>query len=158
MSLSEYFEDVEGLGILATADSEGNVDLAIYARPHMVDDETLAFVMAQKTSYTNVQSNPKAAYMFVEKTAGYKGKRLYLSKKSEEADPEIGVELARRDVKLMQGAPGQRESAIAGNYSVGMWWASLSTQAKVWTVVGVVVTLGITAAALDDEDDASPID
>ncbi len=34
MSLTDYFETVEGTGILATADSEGNVDLAIYARPH----------------------------------------------------------------------------------------------------------------------------
>ena len=96
MSLSEYFEDVEGTGILATADSEGNVDLAIYARPHMVDDQTLAFVMAQKTSYANVQSNPKAAYMFIEKTEGYKGKRLYLSKKAEETDPEKVESLRRR--------------------------------------------------------------
>ena len=28
MSLAEYFENVEGIGVLGTADSEGNVDLA----------------------------------------------------------------------------------------------------------------------------------
>ncbi len=38
MSLGEYFENVEGVGILSTADAEGNVDSAIYARPHVVDE------------------------------------------------------------------------------------------------------------------------
>ena len=40
MNLADYFETAEGTGILATADSHGNVDMAIYAHPHMMDDET----------------------------------------------------------------------------------------------------------------------
>ena len=78
MNLTDYFETAEGTGILATADSEGNADLAIYARPHMTDDETIVLVMSDKLSHTNLQTNPKAAYMFIEKTKGYHGKRLYL--------------------------------------------------------------------------------
>jgi hypothetical protein len=96
MSLSEYFEKAEGVGILATADSEGNVDLAIYARPHMVDDENIVLIMAQKMSYANLQSNPKAAYMFLEKGEGYKGKRLHVRKTGEETDPEKVESLRRR--------------------------------------------------------------
>jgi hypothetical protein len=34
MNLADYFEDHQGLGILATADSDGTVDLAIYAWPY----------------------------------------------------------------------------------------------------------------------------
>ncbi|MHC4558179.1 MAG: pyridoxamine 5'-phosphate oxidase family protein, partial [Planctomycetota bacterium] len=60
MDLREYFETAEGTGILSTADSDGNVDLAIYARPHMVDDETIVLVMSDKLSHTNLQTNPKA--------------------------------------------------------------------------------------------------
>jgi hypothetical protein len=89
MSLTDYFETAEGTGILATADSEGNVDLAIYARPHMTDDETIVLVMSDKRSHTNLQTNPKAAYMFIEKTKGYQGKRLYLQKIREENDAEL---------------------------------------------------------------------
>ncbi|MBC8217831.1 MAG: pyridoxamine 5'-phosphate oxidase family protein [Planctomycetes bacterium] len=96
MSLSEYFENAEGVGILATADSEGNVDLAIYARPHMVDDENLVLIMAQKTSCANLKSNPKAAYMFMEKGEGHKGKRLHIRKTDEETDPEKVESLRRR--------------------------------------------------------------
>ena len=80
MNLTDYFENTEGMGILATSDSDGNVDLAIYAHPHMVDDETVVFIMADKLNHANLQTNPKAAYMFKENTKGYRGKRFYLQK------------------------------------------------------------------------------
>jgi NAD(P)-dependent dehydrogenase (short-subunit alcohol dehydrogenase family) len=35
-----------------------------------------------------VRSNPKAAYMFIEQSEGYVGKRLYLTMTGEEKDPE----------------------------------------------------------------------
>ena len=38
MNLKTYFEDTEGTGVLATADSNGKVDTAIYARPHFMED------------------------------------------------------------------------------------------------------------------------
>jgi hypothetical protein len=88
MNMQEYFEKTQGLGILATANSEGEVDLAIYARPHVLDETTIAFIMREHLSFKNLQSNPKAAYMFVEKGKGYSGKRLYLTKIREESDPD----------------------------------------------------------------------
>jgi hypothetical protein len=88
MSLAEYFENIKGLGVLATSDSEGNVDIAVYSRPYIIDEKTIAFSMLEKLSYSNIQSNPKAAYMFVEEGPGYKGKRLHLTKTGEEKDPE----------------------------------------------------------------------
>ena len=96
MSLRDYFESVEGMGVLGTADAEGNVDLAVYARPHVVDDETVAFVMGDRTSHANVAANPRAAYLFVEKGPGYQGKRLHLTRTREETDPER-VEAVRRE-------------------------------------------------------------
>ena len=35
MDLYAYFEKTEGTGILATCDSDGIVDLAIYAKPEV---------------------------------------------------------------------------------------------------------------------------
>ena len=96
MGLTDYFETGEGTGILSTADCDGNVDSAIYAIPHMVDDETLVLVMADKLSHANLQTNPKAAYMFIEKAKGYQGKRLYLQKVREENDPDIVQSIRRR--------------------------------------------------------------
>jgi len=96
MDLTDYFEATKGTGILATADSDGNVDLAIYARPHMEDDETLVLVMSDKLSHANLQTNPKASYMFIEKAKGYQGKRLYLQKIREDDDPELVQSIRRR--------------------------------------------------------------
>ena len=96
VDLREYFESIEGLGILATADAKGHVDLAVYARPHVGDDETVAFVMSDRTSHANVTANPHAAYLFLEKGQGYKGMRLHLTKTREETDPER-VEAVRRE-------------------------------------------------------------
>ncbi len=102
MNLQEYFEKTEGTGVLATADSNGNVDAAIYARPHVIDEETVAFIMNERLSYKNVCSNPKAAYLFLEETAGYKGKRLYLTKVKEETDREVIDSMRRRKTEKYQ--------------------------------------------------------
>ena len=96
MSLAEYFENTEGMGILATADSGGNVDLAVYGRPHVIDETTIAFIMRDRLSHRNLESNPKGAYLFMEKGEGYRGKRLYLTKTREETDPEVIESFGRR--------------------------------------------------------------
>ncbi|KPK42890.1 MAG: pyridoxamine 5'-phosphate oxidase [Phycisphaerae bacterium SG8_4] len=88
MSLSDYFENIRGIGILSTSDSDGNVNTAIYSRPYVIDEDTVAFSMLERHSYANIQSNPKAAYMFIERGEGYNGKRLYLTMTGEEKDPE----------------------------------------------------------------------
>ena len=96
MDLKEYFEDTQGSGILATADGDGKVDAAIYARPHFMDDGTVALIMRDRLSHHNLQSNSHACYMFIEKGPGYKGKRLFLSKVREEQDSELLQSLRRR--------------------------------------------------------------
>ena len=95
MDLQEYFEKHIGSGILATADADGNVDLAVYARPHVKTDSTLAFIMRDRLSHHNLQSNPHAAYIFLEKGQGYSGKRLYLTRLSEDTNPERIAALRR---------------------------------------------------------------
>lgn len=76
MTLKEYFETNKGLGILSTADSEGKVDAAVYSRPHFIENGTMALVMRDRLSHTNLQSNPHAMYLFKEDGPGYKGKRF----------------------------------------------------------------------------------
>ncbi len=95
MNLNQYFENKEGIGILSTANTEGSVDSAVYASPHVINDETVAFIMRPRKSYANISQNPKAAYMFVEKGRGYQGRRLSLEKTREETSPEK-VNLLRR--------------------------------------------------------------
>jgi hypothetical protein len=112
MNLTDYFETVEGTGILATSDSDGNVDMAIYARPHMMDDETIVLVMSDKLSHTNLQTNSKASYMFIEKTKGYRCKRLYLQKIREENDAEFVQSIRRRKRYDEEGESVYGSSAV----------------------------------------------
>ena len=88
MSLGEYFENATGRGVLATADSEGTVDVAVYSRPHFIDEQTIAYIMTERLTHENLRSNPHAAYIFMEKGDKLAGKRLYLTKIKEETDPE----------------------------------------------------------------------
>jgi len=96
MELSSYFENTQGHGVLATADSSGNVNAALYARPHFMDEKTVIFIMAERLTHENLQSNPHAAYLFIEAKEGYSGKRLYLTKTKEEVNPELAQEICRR--------------------------------------------------------------
>lgn len=96
MNFSEYFENTKGLGVLATSDSEGKVNAAIYSRPHIMEDGSIAFIMRDRLSHLNLQSNPRAAFLFMEDGAGYKGKRLYLIKIREEENTELIEKLSRR--------------------------------------------------------------
>ena len=96
MSLKDYFENTKGLGVLSTADGEGRVNSAIYARPHVMDDGTFAFIMPDRLTHHNLQSNPHAAYLFRENEPGYKGKRIHLTKVREEADSELVHSLRRK--------------------------------------------------------------
>ena len=95
MTLSEYFDTKKGLGVLSTADSDGRVDAAIYARPHFMDDGTLAFIMRDRLSHLNLQSNPHATYLFKEDCKGYQGKRLFLTRVREEQNTEMLDSLRR---------------------------------------------------------------
>ena len=102
MNLSEYFKNTKGVGVLATADSDGKVDAAIYARPHIMEDGSIAFIMRDRLSHANLQSNPNAAFLFMEDGSGFKGKRLYLIKTREEENGELIKELSRRAYKADQ--------------------------------------------------------
>lgn len=96
MKLSEYFETAKGLGVLSTADASGKVNSAVYARPHFIDEQEIAFIMADRLNHANLQYNPHAAYLFKEDGPGYSGKRLYLTKIREEKDSALIEQIRRR--------------------------------------------------------------
>lgn len=83
---------------LATADSDGKVDAAVYATPKVFDEHTIAFIMRDRLTHANVASNPQATYLFLENEGGgYRGLRLYLTKLYEEEDTERLYALRRAD-------------------------------------------------------------
>lgn len=96
MDLKNYFENTEGVGVLATADADGKVDAAIYSRPHVMDSDTVAFIMRDRLTHHNLQSNPYAAYLFMEAGEKFVGKRLFLTKIREEQNTDLAYKLRRR--------------------------------------------------------------
>lgn len=96
MDLRAYFDTHEGLGILSTADGEGIVNSAVYARPHILEDGNIAFIMRDRLSHNNLSSNPHAAYLFREGQSGHNGIRFHLTKMREEHDTPLVQELCRR--------------------------------------------------------------
>ena len=125
MKLSAYFEQHKGLGVLATADSNGQVDTAIYSRPHFMEDGTLAFIMRDRLSHANLQTNPFASYLFRQEGEGYNGRRLYLRKVREEKETPLLYKLRRRkypedddpqtDPKYLVFFELQRERPLVGD-------------------------------------------
>jgi len=120
MSLFDYFEKADGIGVLATADSDGMVDLAVYARPEVIDDTTIAFIMKERLSHQNLKSNPHAAYMFIEQGEGYAGKRLYLTKIREETNTSLIEEIIRKKPQIAD--PGDDSNKYLVIFQVENIW------------------------------------
>ncbi len=95
MNLKKYFESAKGTGVIATSDSEGKVNVAIYSRPHVFDDGTVAFLMRKKLTHHNLQSNPNAAFLFHESGPGYSGVRLHLKMIKEETESPLIAKMTR---------------------------------------------------------------
>lgn len=102
MELKEYFDSVRGVGVLATSDTEGRVDVAVYAKPHVMDGDNVAFIMADRLTHHNLQSNDHAAYLFKEEGSGYKGTRLFLTKVREEQDSDLLYTLRSKRYKSVK--------------------------------------------------------
>ncbi len=70
-----------GTGVMATADSDGAVNTAIYAPPHMTDEHTATWGMTDGRTYRNVIRNPNASFLYITPGGGFQGVRLTLKLK-----------------------------------------------------------------------------
>ncbi len=103
VKIDDYFRTAKGQGVLATADEQGKVNVAIYAVPHVIDDKTIAFIMTEKLTHKNLKANPHAAYLFIEEEERYNGKRLYLTKVKEEKDSPLLDSIRRKEFPHLKG-------------------------------------------------------
>jgi len=96
MNLEKYFSEHTGTGVMATADNTGQVNTAIYAKPHIFDDSTVAFIMRDRLTRKNLLENGHASYLFYENGPSYKGLRLQVKLVDESNDQELINRLSRR--------------------------------------------------------------
>lgn len=111
MDIKNYFSDKLGVGVLSTANDKGEVNGAIYAKPHVLGDETVAFIMRDRLTRANLQRNSQAHYMFIEHEHGYHGVRLSLEMKEEVKDQETIASLSRR--KTMDNEEGEERFLVS---------------------------------------------
>ena len=88
MKLSELFTH-PGLGVMSTSSSDGRVNNAVYARPHVIDETTLVWGMADKRTYQNLTRNRHAAFLFKTSSPGFSGVRLGLDLIKTEEEGEL---------------------------------------------------------------------
>jgi hypothetical protein len=112
MELKSYFKGHKGLGVLSTADAKGRVNAAIYAEPHVIDKDRVAFIMADKLTRANLEKNPYAIYLFKEDGPKYKGRRLYLKKQGEYKDEDF----VRQVCNIAYPSEYCSASALKGSY------------------------------------------
>jgi hypothetical protein len=96
MNLSDYFENNDGAGILGTCDPDHNVDQAVYSKPFIVDEKTIAFVMKDRLSHKNLKSHLKASYLYLQKGPGYKGIRLSLTMQRQDKNRSLIESLRKK--------------------------------------------------------------
>lgn len=96
MNLVDYFAQHNGTAVLSTAGADGKVDAAIFSKPHITGTDSIALLMSDRLSHSNLQANPNACYLFLEDGPGWQGKRLYLKKLRQERNSELARSLIRR--------------------------------------------------------------
>ena len=103
MNLSELFQQ-QGLGIMATASKDGRVNTAVYARPHVIDEETMVWGMTEGRTYRNITENPLASFLFKASGPGFSGVRLALELlKTEESGPILAKIKENADTTVSPG-------------------------------------------------------
>jgi hypothetical protein len=88
MKLAELFPE-GGRGIIGTADAKGVVSQAVFAVPHVINEETLAWGFTDGRSLRNLRENPHASYLYLAPTRGYSGWRISMTAKKEETEGEV---------------------------------------------------------------------
>lgn len=111
MDWKNYFENTRGIGYLSTANGNGEIDTAVYSRPHVLENGMFVFGMADRLTHANLLENPHAVYAFNEK--GYTGHRIYLNKvDEEESGPMLETIRERTKIVSVQGAADKVKFAV----------------------------------------------
>jgi len=94
-----------GRGVIATSSKAGVVNMAVYAVPHVVDDETVAWGMTDGRTWNNVRENPNASYTYFAPGEGFRGARLTLSLSRTEDSGEMLAKIRERTGARSPGSP-----------------------------------------------------
>ncbi|GAW67940.1 pyridoxamine 5'-phosphate oxidase [Geoanaerobacter pelophilus] len=86
--------------MIATADAAGVVNQAVFAIPHVVDEQTLAWGFSDGRSIANLRVNPHASYLYLAPSRGYSGWRLSLTMKEELGEGDMLEKIKSRTAQV----------------------------------------------------------
>ncbi len=94
--LMEMFNKRPRIGTLSTADKKGNVNVAVFGSPQMVDEETVVMGIGKNRSLTYLKENPKAAFIVMEPgetLPDWSGVRVYLEAQAVDHEGKLFEEI-----------------------------------------------------------------
>ncbi|MDY7035316.1 MAG: pyridoxamine 5'-phosphate oxidase family protein [Thermodesulfobacteriota bacterium] len=77
----DMFNKMGRIGALSTANNKGEVNVAVFGSPRMIDEDTVVMGIGKNRSFQNLKENPKAIFIVLEpgkKMMEWKGARVYL--------------------------------------------------------------------------------
>jgi len=104
--LMALFNKRPRIGTLSTANKLGDVNVAVFGSPQMIDENHVVMGISDNRSYRNLQRNPKAVFIILEPGATmmeWNGARVYL----EALDLETGGEFYEQIRKNIAKSAGQ---------------------------------------------------
>jgi hypothetical protein len=79
--LMALFNKRPRIGALSTANSDGDVNAAVFGSPQMIDENTIVMGIGKNRSFSYLQENPRAVFILMEPGQSpmeWKGVRVYL--------------------------------------------------------------------------------
>jgi hypothetical protein len=77
----EMFNKSTRIGSLSTANNKGEVNVAVFGSPQMIDENSVVMGIGENRSFANLRENPKAVFIVMEPgetVMDWKGARVYL--------------------------------------------------------------------------------
>jgi hypothetical protein len=90
--LMELFNKYPRIGTLSTANKEGDVNVAVFGSPRMIDENTVVMGIGENRTFRNLERNPKAVFIIIEPgetVLDWKGVRVYLEATDLETEGEF---------------------------------------------------------------------
>ena len=100
--LMTLFNKYPRIGTLSTANAEGEINVAVFGSPRMIDENTVVMGIGQNRSLRNLQRNPKAAFIVMEPgetVMDWKGARVYLEATDMETEGDFYEEIKQNIAK-----------------------------------------------------------
>ena len=94
-----------GRGVIGTASNAGVVNMAVYAVPHVMDNETVVWGMTDGRTWDNVRENPNASYTYFAPGEGFHGARLTLTLSRTEDSGTMLTKIRERTAASSPGNP-----------------------------------------------------